>query len=124
MGSRKSEVGSRKSPVLPATLLPCHPATHLRSRATGLALLLCGALLSGCAAGSPAIVAPAAPDSSVAVAPAAPLAPQVGTSVEPTVAPAAAEQAAIDPPTAAAASDPSVAAPPAVADTVAYAQDV
>jgi peptidoglycan/xylan/chitin deacetylase (PgdA/CDA1 family) len=89
---------------------------------TGLALLLCGALLSGCAAGSPAIVAPVAPDSSVAAAPEAPAAP--AAAVEPTVAPAAPQQAAIDPPATADVSDQSVAAAPPAAETVAYAQDV
>jgi peptidoglycan/xylan/chitin deacetylase (PgdA/CDA1 family) len=90
---------------------------------TGLALLLCSALLlSGCAAGSPAIVAPVAPDSSVAAAPEAPAAPAV--AVEPTVAPAAPQQAAIDPPATADVSDQSVAAAPPAAETVAYAQDV
>jgi peptidoglycan/xylan/chitin deacetylase (PgdA/CDA1 family) len=86
--------------------------------------LLCGALLLiACAAGSPAIVAPVEPDSSVADAPEAPAAPQVAAAAEPTVMPAAPAQTALDPPTASAALDQSVAAPPA-ADTVAYAQDV
>jgi peptidoglycan-N-acetylglucosamine deacetylase len=59
--------GATPARVSPAVL---HPITHHRSPITLVVLLCATLLLGGCAAGSPSIVAPAAPDSSSQVVPA------------------------------------------------------